>query len=105
MNAFEVVVVVVCAALGARSLVYWLRRPFDGRDVTDHLLFAVFVTGRVGTWFALGGLFLLYAVTNTQGRAFIDDVRQFDWFFLVLVALAVAQLGASFLLGRRSGTS
>jgi hypothetical protein len=102
VNLFEIVVVIVCAGLGVRSLLYWLRRPFEGRDVTDHLLFGLFVTGRVGVWFALAGLFSLYAVTDTQGRAFIDDVRQFDWFFVVLVALAAVQLVASFLLGRRS---
>lgn len=103
MNVFEIVVVAVCAALGVRSLVYWLRRPFEGRDVTDHLLFALFVTGRVGTWFALAGLFALYATTDTRGQAFIEDVRRFDWFALVLIALAVVQFVASFLLGRRSG--
>jgi len=104
MNVLEIVVVVMCAGLGVRSLVYWLRRPFESQDVVDHVLFALFVTGRVGTWFALAGMFALYASTDTRGQAFIDEVRRFDWFALVVIALAAVQFVASFLLGRRSGT-
>jgi hypothetical protein len=102
MKAFEIAMVVVFTALGARSLVYWGRRPFDSRDPRDHLLFAVFVTGRAGLWFALAGLFLLYALTGTQGRAFVDDVRRYDWFALVFAILAAAQFLGGFFLGRRS---
>lgn len=102
MKAFEVFMVVVFAALGVRSLVYWGRRPFDSRDPSDHLLFALFVTGRAGLWFALAGLFLLYALTGTQGRAFVDDVRRYDWFALVFAILAAAQFLGGYFLGRRS---
>jgi hypothetical protein len=102
MKAFEIVLVVVFAALGIRSLVYWIRRPFESRDPRDHLLFAMFVTGRVGLWFALSGLFLLYASVDTQGRAFTDDVRRYDWFFMVFVVLAALQLLGGYFLGRRA---
>ena len=102
MKAFEITLVVVFAALGVRSLVHWVRRPFESRDPRDHVLFALFVTGRVGLWFALAGLFMLYASIDTQGRAFIDDVRQYDWFVLVFVVLAALQLLGGYFLGRRS---
>jgi hypothetical protein len=102
VKAFEIVLVVVFAALGIRSIVYWIRRPFESRDPLDHLLFAMFVTGRVGMWFALSGLFLLYASVDTQGRAFTDDVRRYDWFVMVFVVLAALQLLGGYFLGRRA---
>jgi hypothetical protein len=102
MRVFEIAALVVFAALGVRSLVHWARRPFDSRDPRDHLLFAMFVTGRVGLWFGLAGLFLLYALTGTQGRAFVDDVRRYDWFVMVFLGLAAMQLLGGFFLGRRS---
>lgn len=103
MKTFEIAMVVVCGAFGVRSLIHWGRRPFDSADPRDHILFALFVTGRVGLWFAIAGLFLLYALTDTQGRAFIDDVRSYDWFVLVFIALSAMQLMAGYFLGRRSG--
>ena len=62
----------------------------------------MFVTGRVGLWFGLAGLFLLYALTGTQGRAFVDDVRRYDWFVMVFLGLAALQFLGGFFLGRRS---
>ena len=40
MKVVEVGLVVLFAALGARSLVHWARRPFDSSDPRDHVLFA-----------------------------------------------------------------
>ena len=102
MKGIEIALVGLFAALGIRSLVHWTRRPFESRDARDHLLFAMFVTGRVGLWLSLSGLFVLYALTNTQGRAFIDDVRSYDWYVMVFVVLAVIQLTGGYFLGRRS---
>jgi hypothetical protein len=102
VKTFEAILAVVFLALGIRSLVHWLRRPFDSADVTDHVLFALFVTGRVGLWFALAGVFTLYAATSTEGRAFVDDVRAYDWLLVVFLLLAAMQLLAAFFLGRRS---
>ncbi len=104
MKVFEGAMVVLFAALGVRSLLHWARRPFEGVDARDHVLFALFVTGRVGLWFGLAGLFLLYALTDTRGRAFIDDVRSYDWFVLVFMGLAAIQFLAGYFLGRRSVT-
>ena len=102
MKLVEAILAGVFVLLGARSLVHWLRRPFEGGDVVDHVLFALFVTGRVGLWFALAGVFALYASTSTEGKAFVDDVRTYDWFLIVFLGLAAMQLLAGFFLGRRS---
>lgn len=102
MRAFELAMVGLFGALGVRSLVHWVRRPFDSGDPRDHALFAVFVTGRAGLWFALSGLFLLYSLSNAQGRAFVDDVREYAWFVMVFLGLTAVQLLAGFFLGRRS---
>ena len=102
MKAFELIVVALSGVLGVRSLVHWARRPFDSSDPADHVLFAAFVTGRAGLWLAVAGLFLLYASTDTRGRAFIDDVKQYRWFAVVFLLLAATQFLAGFFLGRRS---
>ena len=104
MKVFETAMVALFTALGVRSLLHWGRRPFEGVDVRDHVLFALFVTGRVGLWLGLAGLFLLYALTDTRGRAFIDDVRRYDWFVLMFVGLSAIQFLAGYFLGRRSVT-
>jgi len=86
---------------GVRSLWYWLRRPFEGTDATDHVLYALFVTARVGLWLAFGGLFWIYATLDVQGRAALDELRQYSWYVMVPIALAAVQLGAGWFLGRR----
>lgn len=101
MSWVEGALAAVLAVLGVRSFVHWARRPFEGRDPRDHLLFALFVTGRVGLWLALAGLFLLYAITGAQGRAFVDEARRYNWFALVFVVLGAAQLVGGYFLGRR----
>jgi hypothetical protein len=100
MNVVEVAVGVVFGLLGVRSLVYWLRRPMDSDVRRDHVLYAVFVASRVGLWFALMGLFLLFASVETQGRAFIDDAARFNWYYVVLAVPAALQFVSGFLLGR-----
>jgi hypothetical protein len=86
---------------GLRSLWVWSHRPFEGGDLTDHLLYSLYLTGRIGLWFAFSGLFLLYAVEE-GGHATSGEPGRFRWYFLVLIALAVLQLLAGFALGRRS---
>jgi len=87
---------------GIRSLWYWLRRPFEGTNVTDHVLYALFVTGRVGLWSAFGGLFWIYATLELQGRAALDELKRYSWYLMVPIGLAALQLGAGWFLGRRS---
>ena len=100
MNVVEWGAAAVLALLGLRSLVHWLRRPLTSDDRRDRALFALFVVSRVGLWFALAGLFLLYGTIHTQGRAFVDDAAELRWYFFVLATPAVGQFLTGFLLGR-----
>lgn len=113
MRPLEGVLAGIFTLAGIRSLVHWIRRPFESTDVRDHLLFSLFVTTRAGVWFALGGIFFVYAtvatldpVTGTripaEGRAFLDAVRAYDWLFVVPIALGSLQFVAGWYLGRRT---
>ena len=104
MSVIELVGAAVFGLLGVRSIVHWLRRPMDLDARRDHLLFALFVASRAGVWFALMGLFLLYASVETQGRAFADDAAALNWYFIVLAVPAALQFISGFLLGRASRT-
>ncbi len=101
MRIVELVLAVAFALGGMRSLWAWVRRPFDGVDVTDHVLYALFLTGRVGLWFAFAGLFFIYATLPEQGRAALDALEEYRWYLLLLGGLGVVQLGAAWFLGRR----
>ena|SRR2546428_7038179 len=95
------------ALLGIRSFVYWIRRPFDSDDLRDQALYAAFLTGRVGMWFALGGLFLLLSGDSgtrygKSAGSFVDYAGRYQWFVMVFLVLAAIQLVAGYFLGRRS---
>jgi hypothetical protein len=94
--------VTLFALLGVRSLVHWLGRPLTSDATRDRVLFALFVVARAGLWFALAGLFLLYATIHTQGRAFVDEAGELRWYFFVLAIPAAGQFLTGFLLGRQS---
>ena len=97
----ELVFALVFAALGVRSAVYWFRHPVVAIDLTDELLFAAFVTGRVGTWFLASGMFVLFGTIHTVGRAYTDDASQFTWLVIVFLLLGAMQLLAAWFLGAR----
>jgi hypothetical protein len=101
VRPFELAVAGVLGLAGLRSLWVWTRRRFEGTDVVDHLLFALFLTGRIGLWFSIAGLFLLYASVDTRGRAALDELEPHRWFLAVPLALAGLQLVAGWFLGRR----
>jgi hypothetical protein len=73
--------------------------------VADELLFAAFVTGRVGTWLLASGMFVLFGTIHTVGRAYTDDASQFGWLFIVFLALGAMQLLAAWFLGARDAWS
>jgi hypothetical protein len=98
----EIVAAVVFAALGVRSLVYWVRTPYESTKASDLALYALFVTGRVGMWLVLATTFTLYALTETRGRAFIDDVNEYRWLYVVFLALGALQFATAYFLGRRA---
>ena len=105
MRTTELVIAAIFAGFGVRSLVHWARRPFEGGDTVDQVLYAAYLTGRVGMWFAFAGAFALFASIPTRGQAFVDDVRGYRWYLLVFVVLGVMQLVSGWFLGRRSPRS
>jgi hypothetical protein len=104
MRSVEIVLAILFALAGLRSLVHWFHRPWVGEDRTDDVLFILFVVGRVGAWWSLAGLFAIYAAISGEvtGQAFTDEVRaRFWWYPIVVLAFIVLQLVAGILLGRR----
>ena len=108
MRVTESLVAAAFAGLGLRSILYWVRRPFETADLRDHLLFAAYLTGRIGLWFSLCGLFLLLSF-DTDARpgegsssAFVDFALRYKWYTMVFAVLAALQLVAGFFLGNRS---
>jgi hypothetical protein len=101
VNVVELGLAAVFLLAALRSLWVWSRRPFEGTDVVDHVLYALYLTGRIGLWFSFAGFFLIYASVDTQGRPAIDELEPYRWYLMVPVALAALQLGAGWFLGRR----
>jgi hypothetical protein len=101
VSPLELVIAVVFAALAVRSAVYWLRHRVQTEDTADELLFALFVTGRVGTWLLAAGLFVLFGSISVRGRAYTDEGRQYAWLFIVFLFLGAMQLLAGWFLGAR----
>ncbi len=102
MRIFEIAMACLLALAGVRSLWVWSRRGFEGTDVVDHLLFALYVTGRAGLWFSLAGFFALSASLNAQGRAAVDVLAPYRWYWMVPILLATMQFLAGWFLGRRN---
>lgn len=104
MRVLELAIASVLAGLGVRSVAYWARRRLDSDDVKDHLLFALYLTGRAGLWFAFAGAFLIFALVGGSGRGFADDVAPYRWYLLVFLLLGAVQALAGFFLGRRGAS-
>jgi hypothetical protein len=105
VRSVELAVAAAFAILGLRSLWVWSRRRFEGTDVSDHVLYALFVTGRVGLWFSFAGFFLIYASSDLRGRPWLDDMEPYRWYLVVPLVLGAMQLLAGWFLGRRSPRS
>jgi hypothetical protein len=101
VKVVEVALAALLALAGLRSLWSWSRRRFEAVDVVDHVLYALYLTGRIGLWFAFAGLFAIYASVDTRGVAALDDLRPYRWYLLVPLVLAGLQLVAGWFLGRR----
>lgn len=101
MSVVELVIAAAFVAMGLRSLWKWARRPLQDGTVVDHLLFALFATGRVGLWFAFAGIFVLYALTSVDGRP-TSEFDRFRWALVVPIVLAAVQVLAGYALGRRA---
>lgn len=91
----ELVVAAALVFVGIRSLRRWMRIRFDAASTLEQVVYALHVTARVGTWFALAGFFVGYAV--------VDEPQSFGWYVFVIVGLASVQLLTSFALWRSAG--
>jgi hypothetical protein len=116
VRRLEFAIALVFAAGGIRSAIHHARRPFDSTDIRDQLLYALYLTGRVGMWFAFAGLFLIFAFAGTTdpvtgirapstGQVYIDDVSGYRGYVLVFAVLGAMQLLASWFLGHRGNGS
>jgi hypothetical protein len=102
MRVVELTIAGLLIVAGLRSLWAWSRRRFEGTDVIDHLLYALYLTGRIGLWFAVAGFFLISASIDAQGQPALDELERFRWYVMVPLVLAVLQLVSGYVLGRRS---
>ena len=105
MRVVELAIAGLLALAGVRSLWKWSRRGFESTDVVDHLLYALFLTGRVGIWFSMAGLFLIYASVDATGQPALDELEPFRWYLAVPLVLAALQLLAGWFLGHREPRS
>jgi hypothetical protein len=87
----ELVIASILALFGVRSLIRWLRVPFEPSTGGERVLFSLHVMARVGLWFAFAGFF--------AGYALVDDARSFRWYVLVPLLLSGIQLLTSLTLG------
>jgi cytochrome bd-type quinol oxidase subunit 2 len=101
VHPVELVVALVFLGLAVRSAVYWMRHRLQTEDTADEMLFALFVTGRVGTWLLASGLFFLYASITVRGQASEDDASRYAWLFIVFLLLGATQLIAAWFLRAR----
>jgi hypothetical protein len=90
----------VFAALALRSAVHWIQRHPPLHDATDELLFAAFVTGRVGTWAVAASMFWVFG-TISSGQRYVQEARSFSWLFIVFLGLGAMQFLAAWFLGSR----
>jgi hypothetical protein len=88
----EIVAGCLLMVAGIFSLIRWLRRPYVPGSGSEHALYLVHLTARIGVWFAFAALFF--------GYAFVDDTEAFRWFILVPIALAGIQLLTAVALAR-----
>lgn len=102
VSPVELTIAIVFLGLAVRSAVHWMRHHVATQDTTDEVLFALFVTGRVGTWLLAAGLFLLFGSIDLRGRAYTDEAGSYSWLFIVFLLLGALQLIAGWFLGARN---
>ena len=100
LQVIELIVAVFFFAGGIRSFWIWSRRPIDSDHIRDQLSYALYRTGRIGLWFAVGAIFLYSSLSGLEGQALADDFQDHRWFLMVLLLLALMQFIGGYLLGR-----
>lgn len=107
MRRFEFGIALLLTGFGFRSLWYWARRPFESTAIRDQLLYAVYRTGRVGTWFAFAGVFFLFAFAGASdpepnpvtGALVVEHPSKYAWYVIVFAVLGAMQLLGGWFLG------
>jgi hypothetical protein len=100
LRIIELVVAGLFFVGGIHSFWYWVRKPIDSDHPRDQVWYSLYRTGRIGLWFAVGGIFLLSGLSSTEGSAFSKEFAKHRWYLMVLLLLALMQLIGGYLLGR-----
>ncbi len=99
MNVLEAGLAALLALGGVRSIWVWARRPLDSERASDHVLYTLFRVGRIGLWWAMAGLFAIYAADpGLSTESFVD---RYGWYVGVVLVLPTIQLVAGYFLSRR----
>ena len=102
MKIFELIVASVLVVGGLRSAWSWSKRRFDSPRLSDQILYGLYLTGRIGLWFAFAGFFLIYAALEGQKVGAAKGLDKVRWYVMVPLVLSAVQLLAGYALGRRS---
>ena len=94
MKVVELVVAGLLSLGGIRSLVVWIGSEFDARSAREQVLYSLYLTARVGMWFAFAGFF--------AGYALVDEPQNFAWYVMIPISLAAVQMLAGLALWRSS---
>ena len=92
MNIVWILVVIGLAAGGVRSFLYWQGRGVENAaDSKRMALYAAFVAGRVGLWFAVAAVVGILAAVENPGA--------YRWLLVVPGIFALEQIVTAFMLG------
>jgi hypothetical protein len=92
VNIGALILAVLLSAGGVRSLLHWRGRAPSSSETSHLLLYATFVTCRIGFWFALAGFVVVLGLA--------DDPFALRWLVGFPAALALGQIVTAYLLGR-----
>jgi len=79
VKVVELVVAGLLSLGGIRSLVVWIGSEFDARSAREQVLYSLYLTARVGMWFAFAGFF--------AGYALVDEPQNFAWYVMIPISL------------------
>lgn len=102
MKIFELTAASLLILGGIRSAWIWSHRRFDSSKVSDQILWGLYLTGRVGLWFAFAGFFLIYSALEGRKVGVVNELNGIRWYVMVPLVLSAVQLLAGYALGRRA---
>ena len=102
MKILELTVAALLILGGLRSAWTWSRKRFESPKLSDQILWGLYLTGRIGLWFAFAGFFLIYAALERRRVGAVNELNAVRWYVMVPLVLSVVQVLAGYALGRRS---